>query len=105
MVYVITNYTLKKAKDEDVIVKVSTNKLKKIDVFDKNGDKLASVGAIRKNGIPYMDYPNYIKNIGLVKANKKRSAYLARHAHEKKTKIIKGRHRRTPSYYADKLLW
>lgn len=105
MSYTITNYTRSKAKKEGVVVKPSTNPLKKIDVF-RNGVKVASVGAIRKNGIPYMDFPTYIKKIGLEKARKKRKAYLARHAHERKTKLTAdGRRVRTPSYYADVLLW
>lgn len=104
MKYKITNYTLNKANKYSVQVKPSTNKLKKIDVF-KNGLKIASVGAIRPNGVPYMDYPNYIKSIGLENANKKRKAYLSRHAHEPKWTIKKGLKIRSPSYWADVLLW
>jgi len=104
MVYLIKQYTRKQALKEGVVVKPSTNPLKKIDVF-KNGVKVASVGGIRPNGIPYMDYPTYIQDIGLDKANKKRRAYLARHAHEPKWRTIKGQRVRSPSYYSDVLLW
>ena len=98
--YSITDYTRRKAKKYNVNVRPSKNKLKKIDVF-KNGVKIASVGGVRKNGIPYMDYPNYIKQIGIQAANKKRKAYLARHARE--PKIKNGIY--TPSFWADVLLW
>ena len=47
--YSITNYTRRKAKQMDLIVKRSTNKSKKIDVFSKRGKKLASVGALGMN--------------------------------------------------------
>ena len=40
--YIITDYTKKKAKELGVDVKKSTNPKKKIDVF-KNGEKIASV--------------------------------------------------------------
>ena len=36
--YKITNYSKSKAKKENVIIKTSTNKNKKIDVFNKQGD-------------------------------------------------------------------
>jgi len=100
MVYQIKNYSFDKARREGVVIFPSTNKLKKIDVF-KNGRKVASIGGIRKNGIPYNDYPTYKKTIGRTKADKKRQAYLKRHAHEKDIKNKEY----TPSYYAKKILW
>lgn len=101
MTYTITKYTKDKARLEGVKVKVSTKKGKKIDVFDKKGNKLASIGGIKPDGTPYMDYPNYIKTIGKEKADLKRSNYLKRHSKEAKKKDgIK-----TPSYFADVLLW
>ena len=39
MPYHITNYTYKQAKKIGVVVKPSTNRIKKIDVFIKNKDK------------------------------------------------------------------
>lgn len=101
MAYTITKYTKDKARLEGVKVKVSTKKGKKIDVFDKDGNLLASIGGIKPNGTPYMDYPNYIKTIGKEKADLKRSAYLKRHSKEPKLKDGK----KTPSYYSDTLLW
>ena len=53
--YKITKYTLKKAKKLKVVVKPSTNRTKKIDVY-KKGEKIASIGARGMN-----DFPTYIK--------------------------------------------
>jgi len=96
MSYVITQYTKDKAKQLNLIVKPSTLKNKKIDVFDKSGNKLASIGALGMN-----DYPTYIKTKGKAYADERRRLYLIRHAKEPKMKNSK----RTPSYYADVLLW
>lgn len=101
MSYTIKNYTKNQAKKLGVIVKRSTNKKKKIDVFkkekDKNGKmilkKISSVGAIG-----YNDYPTYIKTKGKEYADKRRKLYKIRH---NKYRNIKG----TNSYWADKLLW
>jgi len=101
MSYSITNYSKQQAKKLNVTIKPSTNKKKKIDVFkqvkNKSGEKsmkkIASIGAIG-----YMDYPNYIKKDGKIKANIRRKAYKARH---QKFRNIVG----TNSYYADKILW
>lgn len=93
MSYRITNYTLEQAKKHNVIVKPSKVKGKKIDVFNKKGEKLVSVGALG-----YGDYPTFIKKYGLEYANKRRKAYKFRHEND--------RHERgTPGWYADKLLW
>lgn len=94
--YKITNYTKTKARKLGVIVKLSTRKGKKIDVF-KNGKKVASVGALG-----YNDYPTWkaLESQGVVPkgtANTKRKSFKARHVHRKK----KG----TPAWYADQLLW
>ena len=92
MGYTITSYTRTQAKKLGVVVKQSTNKKKKIDVF-KNGKKVASVGAIG-----YKDYPTYMRTEGRETANRRRRLYKIRH---QKHRNIKG----TNSYYADKLLW
>jgi len=94
--YVISQYTKDKAKQLNVIVKPFTLKNKKIDVFDKSGNKLASIGALGMN-----DYPTYIKTKGKAYADERRRLYLKRHAKEPKMKDGK----RTPSYYSDVLLW
>ena len=101
MSYRIKTYTKNQARKLGVIVKNSTNKKKKIDVFkkqkDKNGKmilkKIASVGAIG-----YNDYPTFIQTKGKPYADKRRKLYKIRH---NKYRNIKG----TNSYWADKLLW
>ena len=90
--YNITRHTHAKAKKLGVLVKPSTNKTKKIDVF-RNGKKLASVGA---NGMN--DFPTFIKERGMKFAKTRRRLYRMRHE--------KDRHKRgSRGYWADKLLW
>jgi hypothetical protein len=90
--YQITDYTYQQAKRLGVEVKPSTDKKKKIDVI-KNGNKIASVGAIG-----YKDYPTYIKEKGLTYANERRKLYKLRHSKDRQKIGSNG-------YYADKLLW
>lgn len=102
----MSNYILKKlqhekAKKLGLEVKPSTKKNKKLDVFNKKGEKVASIGGIKKDGTPYNDYATYIINDGKKEADKKRKNYLKRHSKEPKSKDGK----KTPSYYADKILW
>jgi hypothetical protein len=93
MGYTITAYTKTQAKKLNVIVKPSTVQGKKIDVFNKKGEKLASVGALG-----YGDYPTFKREKGLEYANERRRLYKERHE--------KDRHERgTAGFYADKLLW
>lgn len=97
MKYKIKRHTFIQAKKLGVVVKPSTRKGKKIDVF-KNGKKLVSVGATG-----YKDYPTYMKLERQGKfekgyANKRRKLYKIRH---KKDRNVKG----SAGYYADKLLW
>ena len=75
-----------KAAKLGVSIKPSTLKYKKLDVFNKAGDKVASVGDIR-----YSDFNQHGDA-------KRRSLYKSRHQ--------KHRHKvGTPSYYADRILW
>jgi hypothetical protein len=92
MGYSITNYTKAQAKKLGVVVKPSSVKGKKIDVF-KNGEKISSVGALG-----YSDYPTYIKTKGKTYADERRRLYKIRHA---KDRNVRG----SDGYYADKLLW
>jgi hypothetical protein len=94
--YQIKDLQEKKAKAIGVIIKSSTRKGKKIDVFDKNNTKLASIG-----GSGYKDYATYINEKGLEFAKMKRRAYLARHHKDPKYKNGK----LTPGYFAKKILW
>ncbi len=92
MVYKITDYTIKRAKELGVVVKPSQNKTKKIDVF-KSSKKIASVGAYGMN-----DYPTYILKKGLTYANSRRRLYKIRHNSDRKLKWSRG-------WLADRLLW
>jgi hypothetical protein len=91
--YKITQYTKEKAKKLGVIISPSTNPVKKIDVFDKRGKFLCSIGASN-----YADYPTYIKTKGKEYADRRRALYKIRHNGDRH---IKG----TPGYFADQLLW
>ena len=88
--YEITSYTKDKAKGLGVVVKPSTVKGKKIDVF-KNEKKIATVGAVG-----YKDYPTYLKEDGKAVANERRRLYKIRHAKDLKS---------GNGFYANKLLW
>ena len=83
-----TNIALakQKAKKLGVDVRSSTRKNKKLDVFDLDGKRLASIGDKR-----YEDYLTHGDQ-------ERRKRYKARH---EKTRHKKG----TPSYFADKILW
>ena len=91
--YHITNYTLKKAKKIGVKVKPSTNKTKKIDVFNKQGKKIASVGA---NGMN--DFPTFMQKNGVRYAKTRRRLYRMRHEKDRHIKWSNG-------WLADQLLW
>lgn len=92
MAYTITQYTKDQAKKLGVKVTLSSVKGKKIDVY-KNGQKVASIGAIG-----YGDYPTYLKTKGKKFADERRKLYKIRH---QSNRLKKG----TNGYYADKLLW
>jgi hypothetical protein len=91
--YIITDYTKRQARKLGVKIKHSTLKNKKIDVFDKDGKKIASVG-----GLGYSDYPTYIKSHGRKYANTRRKLYRIRHERDRH---VEG----TAGFFADKLLW
>jgi len=92
MSYEILEYSKKKARELNVVIKPSTRKNKKIDVY-KKGHKVASIGDIR-----YSDYPHYIKSDGKTVALKHREAYRTRH---KKDMAVVG----SPGFYSGKILW
>lgn len=97
MAYNILPYSFRKAKELGVVIKPSSNVLKKIDVY-KNGKKVASIGA---RGM--FDYPTYLAqekrgNYENGYANKRRKLYKDRH--EKDRKVVG-----SAGYYADKILW
>lgn len=93
MAYTIRKYTYDRARKLGVKVRPSHNKTKKLDVLNKKGDVIASIGARGMN-----DYPTYMVKRGKAYASKRRRLYKMRHE--------KDRHERgTPGYFADKLLW
>jgi len=90
--YQIKPYSYNQAKQLNVIIKPSTRKNKKIDVFDKNNKFICSIGDIN-----FLDFPTYLtidKNL----ANERRRLYKIRH---KKDKDNIG----SPGYYANLILW
>jgi hypothetical protein len=90
--YKIKDYSYKQADRLGVEIRPSANLKKKIDVFNKKGDKIASIGA---KG--YGDYPSYLeKNKKL--AEQKREGYKARF---KNSASVRG----SPSYFASEILW
>ena len=96
--YKITEYSFNKAKKLNLIIKPSSNKNKKIDVFDMNNNFLAEIGDIN-----YKDYPNYLEleSKGIIKpgtAKEKRRLYKIRHEKHRHIKNSK-------SYFADNILW
>jgi hypothetical protein len=90
--YKITDRQKRNAASLGVIIKPSTNKSKKIDVF-KNGQKIASIGAMG-----YKDFDIHLKESGKAFADERRRLYKIRHK-DNRNKIG------TPGYYADRILW
>ena len=76
--YKITEYTKQKAKKLGINIKPSTNKNKKLDVYDKNNKKIVSIGDVN-----YKDYGIYLEENGKQYADFRRNLYLKRHANDK----------------------
>jgi hypothetical protein len=98
MAYKIRTYSKLQAKKLGVEIKPSTNKKKKLDVYNKAGKKLASIGAMGMN-----DYPTYMeleknKKVEKGTAEKRRRLYKNRHELDRKKVGTNG-------YFADKILW
>ena len=70
MTYKIFDYSYRQAKRLGVIILPSITTGKKIDVFDKKGNYITSIG-----DIDYLDYPSYIKLFGKRYANERRKLY------------------------------
>ncbi len=93
MPYRIKRYSYGRAKKLGVTIKPSNVLGKKIDVFNKEGKKLASIGALG-----YGDYPTFMEKSGKEFADKKRKNYKTRHEQD--------RHKRgSAGFYADQILW
>ena len=71
--YKITEYSFNKAKTLNLVITVSTNPLKKIDVY-KDNKFIGSIGSSA-----HMDYPNYVKVYGEIYASERKRLYYARH--------------------------
>ena len=84
----------------DFSIKLSKDPSKKIDVFLRD-KKIASVGAIKKNGVPYLDYPSYLETMGQDYADRRRKLYYERHKNEQT--IIDGKV--SNSWFAKWILW
>jgi hypothetical protein len=93
MPYKIKRYSYAQAKKLGVTIKPSKTLGKKIDVFNKEGKKISTIGA---RG--YGDYPTFLEKVGKEYAEKRRKAYKTRH---NKDRNVRG----SAGWYADKILW
>jgi hypothetical protein len=90
--YKISKYSYQRAKELNVVIKPSTRKNKKIDVF-KDNVYICSIGDIN-----YPDYPTYLKQYGKEYADYRRELYWIRHAKDIRVKNSSG-------YYSANILW
>jgi hypothetical protein len=105
--YSIKQYSLDRIKELNnklgsniYSIKISTDSNKKLDVFRKD-EKITSVGAIKKNGVPYLDYPTYMETIGQEYADRRRDLYYKRHSAEPPIKDGEV----TTSWWTKYILW
>jgi hypothetical protein len=91
--YKITDYSYDKAKKVGVVIAPSKNKKYKIDIFNKKGEYITSIGAIG-----YSDYPTYMKTHGKEYADNRRRLYKIRH--DKDRSVLRSR-----GWYSDQILW
>jgi hypothetical protein len=91
MLYDIKDYSYARANQIGVIIRPSEKKHKKIDVFDKQGEYITSIGAKSMS-----DFPTYVETHGIEFANERRKRFYQRF-----NNIIKG----TTLWYASVILW
>lgn len=72
--YSIKKYSYDQAKKLGVVIEPSSTGNYKIDVYDKQGNYICSVGDAR-----FSDYPTYIQSHGLEYANRRKHLYYMRH--------------------------
>lgn len=84
--YNIKPYSKQRAQELGVVIKPSKKKNKKIDVFKKDGTKIASIGDSR-----YKDYPTYLKEKGPEYAKERQRLYFLRHCKMPKDKLSAAR--------------
>ena len=89
--YKIKKYSYDQAKKLNVVIKPSERKYKKIDVFNKDGSYICSIGDNR-----YNDFPSFLE-MDKELALEKRRLYWLRHKKEN----IEG----TKGYYVLNILW
>jgi len=89
--YKILPRTYNIAKELNLRIEPSKNKNKKIDVYNKDGSYIASIGD--KN---YSDYNYYIQSHGIEYANQRKKLYMIRHNRD--INHLRG-------YLAMRLLW
>jgi len=92
MLYKIKPFQRYLARQIGVEVKPSTKGCYKMDVFDKEGKYLTSIGDRR-----YDDYLSYVENVGYDYAERRKELYWKRH----KKDNVEG----TRGWFALKILW
>jgi len=92
MSYNISDYSFRQAKKFGVIIKPSSRKNKKIDVY-KNNEYIVSIGDIK-----YKDFSFYLEDKGAVYALDRSRYYKTRH--KKNIKKVG-----SAGYYAANILW
>ena len=86
-------YAYEQAKKLGVKIRPSNKKHKKIDVYDKDDNFIASIGDNR-----YGDYGSYVEKHGVSYANERRRLYRIRHSGENEKKG-------SPGYFSWFILW
>ena len=91
--YQIEEGSFKAARKHNVIIRPATNVDKKIDIFNQDDKKIATIGA---NGMK--DYWKYLKEDGIEVAKEHRRRYKIRHNKDRHVYHSNG-------WWADKILW
>ena len=91
--YIISEHSKIQAKKLNLIIKVSTRKNKKIDVYDAQNNYINSIGNIN-----YNDYGSYLRIYGQIHADERRKLYHNRH--KKGIEIVNSK-----QYLSAKILW
>ena len=91
MLYDIKDYSYARAEQIGVLIRPSEKVHKKIDVYNKFGEYICSIGAKKMS-----DYPTYIQSHGIEFANERRGRFYQRF-----NNIKEG----TPLWYSAIILW
>ena len=91
--FIIRPMHQRNARRLGVNINRSSNRKKKLDVYDYHWNYICTIGDIN-----YGDYESYIRTHGIEYANQRRILYKQRHEH---TRHEVG----TPSYYSWEILW